>query len=139
MQCLEFSFNGQRIAVAGGESTRSIEARVHFFPPHGRGSFTVSGYADPGPSLSEQVSWTDGELKLGDELHVRVVESNAADRGEVLAQWGESASHGSLEQTCLFCGKRKSEAQYFMVAKAGAICGECISGASEAMKSLTGV
>jgi hypothetical protein len=134
MQCLEFTLNGRRVAVAGGKRTRSIESRLHFFPAKGLGSFTVAGYVDPNPSLSEHVFWAHGELKLGDELQVRVLDSNTPDTGEVLDQWGEGFASEGLEQTCLFCSKPRSEATYFMVAKAGAICGECIAVASEAMK-----
>jgi len=136
MQCVEFTLNGVRVAVAGGAGTRSIENRIYFFPPSGRGSFSVAGYADPNPSLSQRIFWAGGDLRLGDVLRVRVVESEEADSGEIQTQWGESFSPDGSNQTCLFCGKAKDEAAFFMVAKAGAICGECITSAAEDMKRL---
>jgi len=68
----------------------------------------VAGYADPHSTLSQRIFWADGDLKLGDEVVVRVVESESADSGEVQNEWGEDVSLEFSLQTCLFCGKEKA-------------------------------
>jgi hypothetical protein len=92
MICLEIDLNGAKVCRAGlgkrglvhmnaawkslppGWSPKDKRRRA----PHG--VFTVSGVLyDPRPPGHESVSWSKGELSVGDELRVRLTKSNAAD------------------------------------------------------------
>jgi len=140
MRCIEFTLNGVRRAIAGGEHVHSIDSRLYFFPPTGKGSFTVAGYVTSAASLRDRIYWTDGDLKVGDELHVRVIDSDAADPAASSPEFGESLTPRGSQQICLFCGKSNNEPIFFMTAKNGAaICGGCIAQAGETMKTLDGL
>ena len=136
MQCLEFLLNGKRLVMAGGLHARSVDSRFYYFPRTGRGSFTVAGYADPLSTLSQRIFWADGELKPGDEVVIKVVESESADSGEVKNEWGADVSPEFSSQTCLFCGKEKTQVRHLIVANAGAICDGCVTSAAEGIEFL---
>jgi hypothetical protein len=92
MVCLEIDLNGARVCRAGlgKRSLVHMNAAWHSLPrgwnPKGRrrstahGDFGVSGVLyDPRPPGHENVSWTNGEFAVGDELRVRLVESDSPD------------------------------------------------------------
>jgi hypothetical protein len=136
MRCLEFLLNGKRLVMAGGPRTRSVDSLFYYFPRNGRGSFTVAGYADPLSTLSQRIFWADGDLKLGDEVVIKVVESENADSGQVKNEWGAEVSPEFSSQTCLFCGKEKTQVRHLIVGNAGAICDGCVTSAADGIDLL---
>lgn len=137
MKCVELTFNGKQLSIAGGKQVRSIDHRLYFFPPTATGSFTVAGYADGEPDGLDRLFWTHGDLRVGDELLVRVVEADKPDAGSLTPDWHETP-HPETEgrPTCTFCGKTNEQPQFFMTAKTGAICGECVERAAKFMNTL---
>ncbi len=92
MICLEVDLNGAKVCRAGlgKRGLVHVNAAWHSLPrawsPKSRrgrasyGDFGVSGVLyDPRPPGHENVSWTNGELAVGDELRLRLVESTSPD------------------------------------------------------------
>jgi hypothetical protein len=93
MVCLEVGLNGEKVCRAGlgKHGLVHMNAAWHSLPrgwsPKGKrgrpahGEFGVSGVLyDPRPPGYENVSWTNGELAVGDELRIRLVESRSPDK-----------------------------------------------------------
>lgn len=92
MICLEVELNGAKVCRAGlgKRGLVHMNAAWHSLPRgwspkkrRGRasyGDFGVSGVLyDPRPPGHENVSWTNGELAVGDELRLRLVDSESPD------------------------------------------------------------
>jgi hypothetical protein len=92
MVCLEVGLNGKKVCRAGlgKHGLVHMNAAWHSLPRAwsskgkrsraSQGDFEVSGVLyDPRPPGHENVSWTNGELALGDELSIRLIESTSPD------------------------------------------------------------
>jgi hypothetical protein len=139
---VELTVNGKRSVVAGGLAIRSIDSRLFFFPPTGKGSIGIAGYSNSGSNPPERLYWTGADLQLGDEIRLRIVESDAADAGAKVDDLPEEAHtpeeplDADVEKSCLFCQKTNREPDFFMSSNAGSICGECIRRGVEFMEAI---
>jgi len=99
MRCIEITKNGQRLAIAGSEFAPLLDAGCHFDTVLGVGKFHVAGLLKPEPDKSELAIWADGDLKVGDELILRVVESASPDSGRAIARLTR-ARYTATESAC---------------------------------------
>jgi hypothetical protein len=136
MRCFEITKNGQCLAVAGSEAAPILDAGCHFDTVLGVGRFHVAGLLKPKQDTSELVIWADGDLKVGDELILRVVESEAPDRGRTDAVYGKGAAPDDAKLSCSFCGKSKAEAKHLVAGPAVCICDDCVRESQDIISKL---
>jgi len=78
MRVFEVFRNDERLCTAGIQGDCVLTAIVDSVRGEGRDecTLTVGGLVD---ATEEHLVWTKFDLKVGDEIHVRVLESDAAD------------------------------------------------------------
>lgn len=127
MICFEVQVNGVKICTAGtGEfgvltsglawvnnrQEPSVEDSVN------RVSLNVGGLTIPENDSGEFVTWVRQDLKVGDEVRMRVVEAIVAD---------EPVERQDREPHCSFCGKVASKVSKIIEAQHVKICNECVA------------
>src|SRR5262245_2957364 len=126
MRCIEITKNGQRLAIAGSDVAPVLDAGCHFDTVLGTGNFHVAGLLKPKPDKSELSIWAEGELKVGDELVLRVVESTHPDSGRTDAVFGKGAAPDDAKLSCSFCLRPKAEAKHLVAGPGVCICDKCL-------------
>ncbi len=130
MLCFEIYLNGKRVCRAGGKDMWHFHTAVSFLKEKNRPQFVVNGMNDPSgePSkLTEFVHWVEeSALKIGDDLQVRVVDSEEPEPYQVSHSYGtRTPAEGEAEYFCSFCGKNARDVGMVIDPKAN-ICHECL-------------
>lgn len=87
----------------------------------------ADGLASLETSSHEFLMWPAPAITLGDEVCIRLVETDEPDRASI-ARLGE----GSMDEPppagpiCAFCGKAHYEVQTMLSGKRAYVCGDCI-------------
>jgi len=85
-----------------------------------RSGYRISLHAGSGDA---PVQWLTADLKIGDEIVIRVVDLSEAEQGPPLG--------------CSFCGREVHDVSTLVHGPAAAICDDCIQGFSTALRTST--
>jgi hypothetical protein len=81
--------------------------------------FNVGGAVGSPHNASQHIRWPDQHLAVGDEVAIRIVETEAIDKpSEVLEP---------LRFECGFCGKKQDEVDRIVGGPRGHICDQCVA------------
>lgn len=128
MIAFEVFVNGKKLCVAGvGDegvltSVLTFVRRSHSQPAAeespGRIDLHVGGLVSYPDHSSQHVDWLNQDVAVGDEITIRVVETEMID---------EPARGELLPFECRFCGKKQSEVNKIIAGPQVYICGECVT------------
>ncbi|WP_350082629.1 ClpX C4-type zinc finger protein [Aquabacterium humicola] len=90
------------------------------------GGVVFTANVEPGPARSETQQWLSSALDIGDEVRVRVVESQEADPPLDRAIHGTAVDPGSPQLCCSVCKRHKNSVAQLLAVGAFSICGECV-------------
>jgi hypothetical protein len=126
MKCFEVVVNGELPVVVGDASAGLVTGSL-VLSSRGVGGATFSAYVETSSSASEHRTWLSRRLAVGDELHIRVVESASPSTPEVTAQHGEVVESGSPLLACSMCRRKRDQVNRLVSGGAMSICGECVA------------
>jgi hypothetical protein len=127
MLCLQISINGRIVLTAGHDRAEHVTASVEVLPEDGAVALGVDGLACLETSSHDFLMWPAPAIRAGDEVSIRLVETDKPDRPSI-ARAGE----GSIDEAppagpiCAFCGKAHYEVQTMVASNRAYICGDCI-------------
>jgi hypothetical protein len=108
MICCEVALNGVKLCTAGVGEPGDVHAHVIWVLRHGQFDYSgTPGTADETTGLSvdgqvysrrELLGWKDANLKVGDEVTIRIIEADAAD---------EPSSREKIDEQKLLDSRRK--------------------------------
>ena len=128
MICFEVQINGEKICKAGfdaefGVLSSGLTWANNRHQPSGevamRLSLHVGGLTSPENDSGEFLTWLKQEIRVGDEVSVRVVEAIDADEPF-------ERELNDPELHCSFCGKSESKVSGIIDAERVCICTECV-------------
>jgi hypothetical protein len=97
-------------------------------------SIEASGYIPSESKFSDEIKWGAKNIKQGDDIEIKVVESDNPDvpsRTQQHVGLVPESNHGML---CSNCGKSHMDIQNFVRAQRITLCDECIYAIIEAVK-----
>jgi hypothetical protein len=132
MQCFDVSINGKHVCRAGTPHGHNLSVDVlwsdHWQMPFVTVSGNLGAYGE-----GERLEWGTQQLKVGDEVIVRVTEAEVADEPlkrqkldyseEIKRRLSEDAE---LPPYCSFCGKALDEVGAMISGPKVFICDECV-------------
>lgn len=127
MLCLQISINGRIVVTAGHDRAENLTACVDVLPEDRAVVLRAEALASLETSSHEFLMWPAPAITLGDEVCIRLVETNEPDQASI-AKMGE----GSIDEPspegpiCAFCGKAHYEVHAMLSGKRAYICGDCI-------------
>jgi ClpX C4-type zinc finger protein len=133
MKCFEITLNGNTV-VAGGSDVGFIRGML-FLTGSGRGRVVFRAHVPKGPDRSEDGEWLSERFGEGDELRVRVVESDCPDPWHLQSLHGEGVDPESPLLACSFCRRKSEEVERLIAGGDANICGECVA---ECVRTLSG-
>jgi len=127
MICLEIEVNGTARVVAGSATAESVTASVGVFPGIEESWLRVTGDVFPDNEPVADAQWLGQQLKVGDTVIVRVVDSGSPTPPATLTRTDPSVTTtDSVPLVCAFCGKSHEETQKLLVSAKAVICDECV-------------
>jgi len=130
MVCFEITINGKKRIVAGASEIKAFKAAVSTDSRIDYVHFCVDGFIGT-PRDGQHLEWINEQMKTGDRLEIRLIESEAPDlprskeRIGREAKKGESVAHNDI--ICSFCGKGSEEVRQLIAGGPWVhICDECI-------------
>lgn len=126
MLCLEILVNGERKYVAGHEQMEKMRASLYLTEAGGPRLFVVDADFKKTETLAENVFWPVLEPKIGDEVQIRIVQSNAPNKPDRVVSRGKKENeNGEQILYCSICGKNHKEAKKLVTSKEVNVCDEC--------------
>ncbi len=126
MICFEVHINGQKICLAGigNDGVLSVMTTFTASCESQRTDFRVGGLIKVDSETQQQVEWLDRELKVGDDVTIKIVEAETYD----------APMNGRTQYLhCSFCGKKQEEVSKFIAGPNNYICNECVALCSQAI------
>ena len=96
MRVFEVFLNGERLCVAGMDGEGMVNAILSHFKSGARDGLALAVGASVG-ATGKHVTWAKVGLKLGDEIRVRILESDSADEPKA-RESREDQERDSLER-----------------------------------------
>ena len=92
MRVFEVYLNGERLCAAGIDSDGSLNVMVDHVKGKGRDRMhlRVGGFVN---ATQEFLNWKRAELRIGDELRIKITDSDVVDepeRREIISSWPTS-------------------------------------------------
>ncbi|MGZ3240370.1 MAG: hypothetical protein ACXU7Z_08110 [Burkholderiaceae bacterium] len=142
MLCLEVYRNGQFLCRAGGPHMWHLLANISITKPEapnplsqrdGVPHLAVNGMNSPELSIHEFVWWAKKvPLNMGDEITVKLVDSEKYDSFEVASTYGtRNKESDEPEFFCSFCGRNAKETGGMHIGACANICPSCTTKSSE--------
>lgn len=127
MLCFEVWINGKKERVVGCGSAEEYSVSLTAYPEHSSDSVSLemSGYAPSREVCLDELRWGGSELRLGDEILIKIVKTEDADT-PVRTRHGEGQI-GDAHQAmiCSNCGKSHLEVEHMIRADRITLCGGC--------------
>jgi hypothetical protein len=127
MLCFEVWINGKKDRVVGFESAEEYSVCLTACPEHlpDSVSLEMSGYA-PSPEVClDELRWGGSELRLGDEVLIKIVNQEDADT-PIRTKYGEGQiGDADKAMICSNCGKSHLEVERMIQAERITLCGDC--------------
>src|SRR5262245_25299911 len=133
MIAFEIFVNGKKVCAAGvGDdgvllSALTLAPRRRNAQPAETGAarrfqelgLRVGGAVGPPHDASRHVEWLNQHICVGDEITIRVIETEVVDKPSVILE--------PLRVECSFCGKKQDEVDKIVGGAQGHICDQCLA------------
>jgi hypothetical protein len=119
MICFEVYINGQKVCLAGvgDDGVLSVMASFIASSESQRTDFRVGGLIKVDAEIQQQVEWIDREVNVGDDITIKIVESENYD----------TPMNGRTQYLqCSFCRKKQEEVSKLIAGSNNYICNECV-------------
>ncbi len=125
MKCFEVSLNGGEPIVVGVDNAELLRGSF-VLASFGSGGVVFSANVNAGPARSETRQWLSSSLAVGDEVRVRVIESDQATQPMASTLHGTAVDPESPDLGCSACRRSKSTVNQLLAVGAFSICDECV-------------
>jgi hypothetical protein len=126
MLCLEVSVNGEKKVVAGVVDAEALNAAIRVFPGLGVADVHVTGDVVPDDQPPAEATWFHADLARGDEVTVRLVESENPSPAKLGRTDPGSVATDSVPIICAFCGNPSTEVDAMIASTRALICHSCV-------------
>ncbi len=126
MLCLEVSVNGEKKTLAGTADAETVNAAIRIFPGLGQADVHVTGDIVPEDQPGAEATWLLTALKRGDEVTVRLVESDNPSPPLLGRTDPGAGATDSIPRTCAFCSKPHTEVDAMIASTNAHICHGCV-------------
>ena len=134
MKCFEVTLNDGPPTIVGAAEAELIRGSL-FLATKGRGGVVFSAFIQTEPTKSENLKWLSAQLQVGDELHLRVVESESPTPPDTRLLHGEGIEPDAPQLACSFCQRAQGEVKRLLATGNVSICGECVALCVESLAS----
>ncbi|HEY0682379.1 MAG TPA: ClpX C4-type zinc finger protein [Steroidobacter sp.] len=119
---MQISVNGRVVLTTGHDKAENLTAYVEVLPRHR--AVVLNAHAT---SSSEFLMWPTPAITPGDEVTIRLVDTDTPDRASI-AELGKGSidEKPSAGPICAFCGKAYYEVQTMLSGKRAFVCGGCV-------------
>jgi len=118
MMAFEVFVNGKKVCTAGVRKPDLMDAMLWLTAEPRELSFRLSGLIHQTDDSSEIVNWLKRSLEIGDELTIRVIESEIVD---------DPLPRRQILYSCSFCLRNTLEVEKFISGKGVRICNVCVT------------
>ena len=129
MKCIELYIDGKLICRAGDDDIFHMHSNVRYLRETDEFQVSVNGVVQPNSELMRYVQWlSPRKLKIGDEIHIRLVEDEDPAGYSVVTSYGHEEIHGVQKYYCSFCGKEATDSNGMLISfnELANICHECL-------------
>jgi len=133
MIAFEIFVNGKKVCAAGVGDDGVLLSALTLAPrrrnaPHAETcaaerfqelGLRVGGAVGPPHDASRHVEWLNQHICVGDEITIRVIETEVVDKPSVILE--------PLRVECSFCGKKQDEVDKIIGGAQGHICDQCVA------------
>lgn len=127
MLCLEVRINGKKVAVVGHENMEVMRSTVVYHQSLSAPRFDSSITVRKDPKFVQDARWKDHLLEIGDEVCIRVIESDTPDSPDKIVSYGSPLNSMDDESIhCSFCGRNKHEVDLILKHPAANVCDKCV-------------
>lgn len=126
MLCLEVSVNGERKTLAGVADAETLSAAIRSYPGLGESNVLVTGEVLPTGQPTAEAKWFSCPLKVGDEVSVRLVDSNDPSPVQLGRVNPTNVATDSVPIICAFCGKPHTDVEAMIASTRAFICRACV-------------
>ena len=138
MICFEVRINGIQKYIVGSDEAEEFTACVYaapkLKPPHV--AIDISGFIANVKEHPHELRWDDINLKVGDEINVKIIESDIPDKPKkTLYEHGvDNSDEQAHSMLCSCCGKSQSETNRILRSSNVTLCEECVVSFTEILK-----
>lgn len=126
MLCLEVSVNGEKKVLAGVIDAEALSAAIRILPGLGVAVVHVTGDVVPDDQPPAEATWFHADLARGDEVTVRLVESENPSPARLGRTDPGSGATDAVPMICAFCGKPGTEVDAMIASTRALICHGCV-------------
>ena len=132
MLCFEVWINGKKERVVGFGSAEEYSVCLTAFPDlSDLVLLEMSGYAPSAEVCLDELRWGGSELRLGDEVLIKIVKQEDADT-PTRTRYGEGQiGDADKAMICSNCGKSHLEVERMIQAERITLCGDCSKSIAE--------
>ena len=127
MKCIEIYINGKLTCRAGDDKVFHMHSSLSYLRERGTFTLVANGSRSASRDLIEYVHWAvSQELEIGDEVKIKLVDSDNPTEYSVGNSYGNREEGGVLRHFCSFCGKEASEERDMLTSSHANICNPCL-------------
>lgn len=104
--CLEVTFNGARLTMAGDSKADEISVAMTLYPTLSEGWLDVAGGGVPGQQPAAAARRGSAAVKLDDVLQLRLVEGEQPSAVTLLRTQPDAEVTDAIALVCAFCEKK---------------------------------
>lgn len=132
MKCFEVTVNNQDPVVVGDASAALVQGSL-FLATKGKGGVVFSSYVESEPNKAENREWIGAVLDVGDEIRIRLVDSEFPDPPQSSSLHGEAVEPSSHLLACSMCRRKRNQVKRLLAAGNVSICDECVARCVESL------
>ena len=126
------------ISRAGDKNLYNLHTQLHYVKEVNWLKLKTSGLVVESEELDNFAEWHETEtLNIGDEITIKIVESDQPDTYEVIKHFGTLKIDNDTKHFCSFCGREASKelGMYIGFSKAN-ICYDCLAKVNSAKNNI---
>lgn len=127
MLCFDILVNGKKVCTVGHKDMELIQSSIlyHFAMPNPHMSSSIQ--LTTSDELTKNARWNTGYLKIGDEVCIRLIESNTPDSpDEIVPSSSRLHPIPKKELFCSFCDRSENDVKRLLNHPAANVCDECV-------------